>query len=370
MIKKENIAFLDILKFVAAICISCMLHFHDHFVPAYGINYPFVHNNFFYYWSTHGWIFVEMFFITSELLFYYSYMQKIKNAKLTFYNFFTNRALRLYPLVIITSLYMYILQIILDYFTQTVWSASGTLDLWVLFSDILFCGKQYGTSLNAPLWYTNALLLCLLVAFLLTKLSNQWGGWLYTLPIIIGVGIKFTGVNTFFLNTTLSRGYISFFIGILLGFIFTYSDKMAYKKRAILIAITFFWLVIMITIACSPYYSYHCIRDFNLFASFMLFPELFYICYNSKFINKICGNKIFKYLGKISFGIYVWNFPIYITLYELDVLGGFNWNLASKYFWIFVVIIHIFVGIVSYNFLEKKIPFKIYNFFEIKGEQL
>lgn len=185
----ERLHFLDLFKFVAAICIACMLHYHDHLLPSYSLEFPFADHKFFCYWTTHGWIFVEMFFMISGLLFYQVYLPKIKSENYKFKDFFCARAIRLYPLVIITSLYMYLWQFILEKNTGMVWSSAGTLKLWTLFEDIIFCGSMYDGSLNAPLWYLNVLLVCYVLAYIMTKLTEKYdrGGYLYIQFLLFGV---------------------------------------------------------------------------------------------------------------------------------------------------------------------------------------
>lgn len=92
----------------------------------------------------------------------------------------------------------------------------------------------------------------------------------------------------------------------------------------------------------------------TFFYAFLVFPELILLLYNCKGLNKICSNVVFNYLGNISFGIYLWNFPILITIHIL-LVKGVSINVASYIFIIMLILIHIIVGSISYTLIDKKL---------------
>lgn len=79
------------------------------------------------------------------------------------------------------------------------------------------------------------------------------------------------------------------------------------------------------------------------------------LLYDCKAVNAICSHKVVKYLGNISFGIYMWNFPILITLHILVIIEIIHIDITSYKFMVVLVLIHIMVASVSYGLVDKKL---------------
>ena len=60
---QNELYFLDILKFFAAISIAVLLNYNDHFLPFLKQENPLKNNAILYFLSINSYIFVEMFFI-------------------------------------------------------------------------------------------------------------------------------------------------------------------------------------------------------------------------------------------------------------------------------------------------------------------
>ena len=214
---QNELYFLDILKFFAAISIAVLLHYNDHFLPFLKQENPLKNNAILYFLSINSYIFVEMFFIISGMLFVKAYMEKIQNG-LSFFSFFSNRIRRIYPLLIITSLYMYIANYILFEKTNTLWSC-GTLELKELILDIIFAGKSIlfmPKTLNGPIWYIGVLMLCYLLAYFITKFFKKYYIYCFLLLVIFGLFMNFHQNQYVLFNYDIARGLISFFNGSLL----------------------------------------------------------------------------------------------------------------------------------------------------------
>lgn len=72
--------------------------------------------------------------------------------------------------------------------------------------------------------------------------------------------------------------------------------------------------------------------------------------HGSNFIIKILSSKIFVFVGLISYSLYLWHFPIYSFVINLEILGNTN---IVKFFLIFLTFI---LSIFSYYLIEK--PFR------------
>ena len=79
--------FFELLRFIAAILIACFLHFHDHFIPLLKIPNPFEPYRLLWMFSTQSYVFVELFFIISGILFIHAYYPKIGKAVKEYYSF-------------------------------------------------------------------------------------------------------------------------------------------------------------------------------------------------------------------------------------------------------------------------------------------
>ena len=117
------------------------------------------------------------------------------------------------------------------------------------------------------------------------------------------------------------------------------------------------------------------VGDLLFFLTFIVYPLLilFFISIDNKL--KFINGKVTKYLGNLSFGIYLWNLPIQLATILLDQIFRFNFNSDSIYFFLIQVVIHILIAVISYHLFERKLlPFfekrfiKIINFFKKYNE--
>jgi peptidoglycan/LPS O-acetylase OafA/YrhL len=76
---------------------------------------------------------------------------------------------------------------------------------------------------------------------------------------------------------------------------------------------------------------------------------------DSKILNKILSNRVLKYLGKISYGLYLYHYPIfYSTEYlkiKLDPQNIYQAMLID----VVRIAIALVISILSYEFFEKRI---------------
>ena len=359
MKKNDKIAYFNLLKFIAALIIAIFLHYGDHLTRLLGITKVFPNNSFFDYITVNSYVLVEMFFMISGILFMIAYYNKISNG-LNFRLFIRNRVIRIYPLLVITSIYMFIINIILFRYNRLLWEG-GTLSLWNLFSDIMFAGKVFlnaNNTLNGPIWYLNVLMICYILAFILTKLSKKYRTmYVFVVPIVLGIMIKYSYTSILLWNVNVARGLMSFFMGTLIAIFFkkynTYSNRKKFFIKALLLAelTAFFFLL---TRKTGNMY----VQDNILSYTFLVFPELIILLYDIKILNKICKTKSVKFLGNISFGIYLWNFPILSTFFFLIINKIMKLPVLSLEFFILNIIVHIIVSSISYYLVDKTlIPF-------------
>ena len=364
--KKENskYGYFNILRFLGAICIAILLHWNDHMLTALQLNNSLSNHKIIYYLSTHSYVFVEMFYIISGFLFAKVYMNRIINNKeYSLKKFMLSRYIRIFPLVIISSIVMYLLDMIY-YQKFNLFFSCGNLKFIDLLFDVLIGGTNtFGTSImpiNGPLWYIGPLFICYILAYLLTKIYNKKDNKiLFVLPILVGIFIIKTNFNFFLLNYSVSRGLVAFFVGLLLGnSILTNWIERAEKKQKIIFRIIIL-LILMLYSYClfvpNSNLFFGSYYDIVLSYSLIFFPLLIILLFDLKYINNLGNTKIFKFLGNISFGIYIWNFPIMIIFVYLIKANILNVNILSWKFFVLNIVIHIFVGSISYLLIEKEI---------------
>ncbi len=355
--KNNKYAFFNLLKFIGSICIACFLHYIDHLIIQINEVNPFSEGSFLWFISIHSYVFVEMFFLISGILFAFVYIKRIENGeKLS--DFLKGRYIRIYPLVIISSIFMYILNKL--YFSQFgVFFSCGRLSLSKLFLDLfslqtLFDGT---TPINGPLWYITSLIVCYVLGYYLAKKSKK-NSIVYVIPIIIGLYVMHNEINTFILNLPIARGLIAFFTGVVLyKFIFENIDRIS--KKLVLLSKLLCLIIVCLFVLCLFGSSFDLYFDSynNTIIAFIyfFFIPLFYLLYDVKIIEKICSSKIVTFLGNISYSIYVWNFPILIVVSYLIKANILTIDIASFWFFVLLITVHIVVGILSYYLIEKKV---------------
>ena len=170
---------------------------------------------------------VEFFFLMSGF-FMVPYVTKIQE-KMSFPTFFGKRLIRLLPSLIVTTV---LYDVALFFYVRL---CNGTLryptNINVFGSIVTALGlgswsitKDF--EINPICWYVSVLLLCYILMYIfvfLSKIMKIPAGIMLAIPMIAGVVIA--NSNTFsiipFLSTRISRGYIHFFGGLLLGIIIT-----------------------------------------------------------------------------------------------------------------------------------------------------
>ena len=351
----NTISYFNILKFIGAICVGIILHYNDHLLPYLNVENPFKHY-FLWYLSHNSFLFVEMFFIISGILFARVYLKKIIGG-MNFLEFFKKRVLRVMPLVVITSFVMYVANFILFKYNGTFWSC-GTLSIWDLFVDIVCAGKAIfntANTLNGPIWYINVLLLCYIIAYYVVGLYKKYSNkFIFIIPIILGVMIRYSKVSFLIWNESVARGLIAFFLGIMVNEYLKRMDKMSdIKRRKIKVCLLIYLLMFAFVVYKDR--SNIFITDSIFCYDFLFFPELIVLLYDLKRINRICSSKVVAFLGSISFGMYMWNFPILIMFHILYKVNLISFAVTSYTFIMINIIVHLMVGSLSYLLIDVKL---------------
>ena len=355
--------FFDLLRFIAAIMIACFLHFHDHFIPTLNIPNPFRPYRLLWMFSTESYIFVELFFIISGILFIHAYYPQIgESAKGIYYSFdkfMLHRAIRIYPVVILTATVMFITEYVLYRTHNPLWR--GNVDLVGLMLNYIFGGGtvlQIPKAVNGPAWYIGVLMPCYIIAYILTLFHKKFNVYLlWAIPICLGIVFIYQNSHIPFMTLDFGRGLVAFFEGCIFEFL-RLKVQLSPKCKSYLKVVSAFVIIISFAYMYNHDHGYKLIHNLVLYYDFYIFPALIFLLMHCDWLNKICSSKFIKELGNISYGIYLWNFPIYAFVFMCIKISHTpsDWILLHwKLIWVGILAIHILVGILSYHLYEKAV---------------
>lgn len=345
--EKKLYKLLDILKFICSILIACMYHYRNDFPGMFPLeNIPGIKQI-----SIHGWLLVELFFILSGFFFFNSYYDKIVKKKENIKTFFKKRFIRLIPVAAITSIIMFILQQVYIKLNGVywMWEANDLSDLLLQVSGFQFWLNTKSLSLNNAVWYVSVLLLCYVVYYYVVKFAAKKKNKLFILlPVILTFIVQNYQLNIPLLNWNVQRGIISFGIGIFLGYIIS-KQKSINKLSIISLICLILSGVLYLTIGLEQ------IGDLTLVLNIIVYPSIIILLIKlEEFINFIKPN-VSRFLANISFGIYLWNLPIQLLTIIISQVFKLKFNYGSIIFLIIQILIHIFVAILSFYLIEKKL---------------
>ena len=334
---------LDIMKFLCAIIIACIYHYQNDF-PDVSLfsKIPIISQL-----SYNGYMLVELFFIFSGFLFITRYFKKIKNEELSLKDFMIKRYKKLIFVAGVTSVVMFVLQQL--YYLKNgsfwIWNQNDIGSLLLQFSGFQYWFTPNAVSLNNAVWYISILLFCYVIYFLVSKVSiKKKNIFFFLIPIIFAFFVQYYFCNI----SNITRGVMSFGVGIFIGLL---SQKLKNNKKMF----AFSFISLLLLCICYIVFGRQVIGNMLVFLTFVAYPLLviFLLSIDSKL--KFISNKVTKYLGSLSFGIYLWNLPIQLATIYLDQVFGFNFNYSSISFFVIQVVIHIIVAIISNYLFERKV---------------
>lgn len=363
----------DLLRFFAAISIACFLHFNNAFIKSLKIPNPFESNRLLYLLSTQSGLFVELFFIISGILFIHAYYPKIGKSilgkeQLTFDHFLINRIIRIYPVAILTASVMFLTECILYSTYNPIWRGNIGLDNLML--NWIFGGGtvlQIPYAVNGPAWYLSVLMGCYVLAYPLSVLHKKTSIYfLWMLPICFGIVFVCNNYHIAFISHDWGRGLVAFFEGCIFEFMrqkitLTAKSKKIFQLMSLIIILGSFGYMY------SQTNSYKLIHSLTLYHDFYIFPALIFLVINCQWINKVCSNKVIRELGNISYGIYLWNFPIFAIIFLILRLFHIAPSTVTNHWfiiWSVILLTHIIVGLLSYHAYEKIIVSKLKKLFK------
>ncbi len=253
----------------------------------------------------------------------FAYYERINSDKISFGEYFKKRAARLIPIAAISSIIMYIgaalyVNTFNEYWCNTVPSPANLLENIFLIQSWV---NNYH-SLNGPLWYVSVYFFCTLLFYFLARINKRHGGLFFmALPIVLGIGLMNAGSTKVLMNGDMCRGYIAFFMGVLVAY---FCEKMS-KKQVACISITALVSFTLIYSSLGAYVYSGEVHNKVLLALVLLYAPILMIVTRFPLIDMIIGNPGISWLGKVSYELCALNFPFYLWVEFFN--RKYKWNI-------------------------------------------
>lgn len=306
-------------------------------------------------------VFVDFFFVLSGFVLFPSL--ECDTPK----KFLVKRLLRLYPMILTTFTFLILLKLLFTAMFPSVNTFSfgnilGAIILLQVFNlDFL--------APNVPLWSLSAEIFVNLIGVILfisigakkLIILAIFGGLL----LFIGLVIDSQSSNQ--LSQTmimLGRAVFGFFLGLHLRKVELNESKREFQKINIIVAYSLF-AVLFVTLQFS-----HFIFILASPVSYFLVKYLSRLqkINNLKKVSNLILSKTCRYLGRISYGIYVWHIPI--TFLEIEKKLMPNQNYESIFFRLLFIVIELTATIIMTEFTIRFVENPFQNYIKSKNFQI
>lgn len=344
------------MRGISALIIACVYHLCYSF--PYTNGKPFQDNPLILWIYRNGYVFVELFLLISGFVAFVAYTEKIDRG-MSFKEFALKRVIRIFPLMIAGYCISMLFSCIYRFHFGQFWHEQGknTIDIFLLDILGLTVLESGNTTWNNPAWSLSLFFLCWLIYYCIVYFSRsqpQYRPWICFLLVLLGIGIQRGAVNVSVsvLSSAAARGYISFFSG---GILYYLQEKLNNKQKQraavlgiVIVSIVFFMAALDVKVG----------NFFIVFGAF-LFPIGVFWVLNLKPLGSLLSIPPLRYLGKISFSIYLCSFPLYTLLVLLHGCGYITIDFSSGWFFFGNIALHIAVASVFYKIFEQWAPAKL-----------
>jgi Predicted acyltransferases len=352
---KPHYEILDGLRGVAALLVVL---FHVFEVHSHGDHTKQIIN--------HGYLAVDFFFLLSGFVLAYAYDDRWE--KMSLKDFFKRRIIRLQPMIIVGT----IIGAALFYFQDSPglgWGGIHEVPVWkmVLVAFIGFTLIPVGKGLdirgwnemhplNGPAW---SLFLEYIANIAYALVLHRTTKLVLTILVIIAAGVTihyaFTNLNGDIIGgwsiddpTQLKIGFIRLTFPFLAGLLLARIGKLRYTKNAFLLASLL--LIVFLSVPHLGGDDHIWNRLFECFCLIIVFPFVIWLGAGGK-VHGNKASKICKFLGDISYPIYITHFPI-VYVYMAWVTNNELTLEQSWHYGLLVVAIAITVAYISMRFYD------------------
>ena len=353
MVDRKNTLCLNGLKGLGALVIAFIWHY-QHFAPLYGSPFGTVFPLLYKY----GFYMVEVFFMLSGFGMMLGYGEKVLKKEISFPDYIKKRLKKIYPIFFLTLLLTAVLEAIYLKLTGGTF-VYPNFDLYHLVLNIL-CVQNgvFGIdwSFDSPSWCFSICTLLYCVFYYIAYSSKNKNEIIYkSLFIISLVYILYTTTNI--INILVFRGFLSFFVGVILAFVYEKKDCFNYKLIGwISILFVIFSIIVM------RKYDEKYIGNIQMFIILGFGPALIMATLFNNIINRIFSCKFALMFGKISISVFLFHFPVQCFLKIIDNYYSLQINYSLKYIWLIYVLLTIIISCIYTFFIDSKFSKMLFGF--------
>lgn len=330
MEKRTRLDSFDGIKGICACVIAFVWHY-QHFAPEV---YPFSSVLKLFYDC--GLYAVEIFFVLSGFGMMIGYGEKIGNGKVTFAQYILKRIRKIYPLMIITTVVVAVLQYfylqkagcIFQYPTENYNVFYFVLNLLGLQNGII----NMNFSFNAPTWFISVLMVCYVVFYGVVKLCRSSRGLLSA----VSAAVIAAGLVPVYLNLTLpvinfhiGRGLAAFFMGVLLAIFYKSELNIS---RPVIGYVSLVILAAAVVVALTAGYGYF--GNPAAFCILVIAPLIVLASVYVTYVYRLLSLPPLRYLGRISMYIFMWHFPIQIVWKLIPLYTDISIGFGGRKVWV------------------------------------
>lgn len=260
---------------------------------------------------------VEMFYIISGFLIAGG-LDKIR--QMDFKDYIVKKIVRIYPVAMLSVCVAAVIGFVY-YKLYNEFFLGIKISLWNLLTSLLLVNSggvlKMTFAINSPLWYLEVLMYCYIITYFILWISNK----LKVRSIYFFIGMICLGISLIqyetelpFLTPLTGRGYSSFFLGIILFYIWksvSHSGLFVYS------------VICIILCACAYVFERNLYLDGQRdVLTFILFPALLFFFLVLDEHMDLSFVRSMK-LGDVSYEIYVWHYCVISLIMLLDKRYGF-----------------------------------------------
>ena len=358
--RREHLTCLDGLKGIGAFIVAFIWHY-QHFGPQEGS--PF--DTLFKISYMYGWSMVDLFFMLSGVGMMIGYGKRVHDKEISFKDFILRRLSKLYPLFIVSTIIVFVLEFIYRHKVGATF-VYPNYDIYHVIQNMLFLqngilGTEF--SFNAPSWCIPIFLLCYCMFYFVISRTKEHQSIVYKFlfTAIIGAALIASGLGYPILNSAVGRGVAGFSIGVLIAFV--YEKRESFKSLRLGICCLLFLVASYLVLRFK---SFDFIGNQTLAMTLGFGPMIIMSTLFIPWQNAIIRNPVLRFLGVISWDIYLLHFPVQCFIKTLDVYMNLNINYSSRVTWIIYVAATIGISSLYHYLLSKKTEAFILNFFKIR----
>jgi peptidoglycan/LPS O-acetylase OafA/YrhL len=343
---------LEVVRFICALAVLFWHYQHFAYLADKPIEFMKEAQPFYSSFTTfyqYGFYGVQIFWCLSGFIFFWKYRLSLSEKKVGAKKFFILRFSRLYPLHVVTLIFVGLAQYL--YFLQNgVFFVCQNNDVWHFVLHLLLAsgwGLQAGDSFNGPIWSISLEVLIYLLFYLTLRYLGKSS--IVTLMILCGcVTAKYFGLNWAVIDCVLF-----FYVGGLSATLVKISDdlkiRLIVRSCALMLVFLLPGLIYLLNLYEREFFAF----EFSLIYT----PILLFATSGSVSINPSL-RKFFEALGNMTYSSYLLHFPIQISI--VLVFKSLKMAVPWSVEWFFLIYLALTFGAsyLTYRFFE--IPVQTY----------